>query len=167
VTWLLELITRKPETLGGLALACLLAGAGGAWWIQGLRLDVARAEHRQYVTQAEANTLRLDQEIRTREALWKAKVGEANERSEERLIELRKSAAAARAAADGLRRDAGALRDKLRRSSENNDACAAVARTASTSVKLLGSCGERYGDLAARADGHANDVRSLIEAWPE
>jgi chromosome segregation ATPase len=167
MTWLLDLIMRKPATLGGLALLCLLLGAGGAWWVQGLRLDAVQARFDGYVAQAEANTLRIERELQTREALWKAKVEEANERSEERLTDLKKSAAAARAAADGLRGDVGTLRDKLRRATENNAACSAVARTASTAVKLLGTCGERYGELAARADGHANDVRKLSEAWPK
>ena len=43
---------------------------------------------------------------------------------------------------------------------------AAVAEYASTAGELLAQCGAEITELAAKADGHANDVRTLIEAWP-
>lgn len=35
-----------------------------------------------------------------------------------------------------------------------------------TGYDLLDLCAERYSDLAAKADGHANDVKTLMDAWP-
>lgn len=35
-----------------------------------------------------------------------------------------------------------------------------------TFAELLLQCGERYTAVAAAADGHASDVKTLVDAWP-
>ncbi len=43
---------------------------------------------------------------------------------------------------------------------------AAVAEYAATASELLAQCGEEVTDLAAKADGHANDAATCRAAWP-
>ena len=50
------------------------------------------------------------------------------------------------------------------RLSEYSDATARAY--ADTGLRLLGACQERYIEVAAGAQGHYNDYRTLIEAWP-
>jgi hypothetical protein len=37
---------------------------------------------------------------------------------------------------------------------------------ADTGLDLLDICAKEYSELAAKADGHASDVKTLIDAWP-
>lgn len=43
---------------------------------------------------------------------------------------------------------------------------AAVAEYAATATDVFDQCVRAYRDLATQADGHATDVRTLIDAWP-
>lgn len=39
--------------------------------------------------------------------------------------------------------------------------------TVDASLAVFGDCAARLGELAQAADGHANDVQTLSEAWPK
>lgn len=55
---LITAITGNPALLLWIALACLafgaVSGAGGAWWVQGLRLDAVQAEYDGFVATTKA-----------------------------------------------------------------------------------------------------------------
>ena len=114
---------------------------------------------------------------------------EENERAQQILVDQRLSAAtsirrtdnviAAQNAAAGrevaLRRDADGARTALVGLSHAADAALRAARSShsacierATAVRVvLDQCGAAYQELGERADRHANDVKTLTEAWPK
>lgn len=100
--------------------------------------------------------------MRERENLMNERVRKAESDAETRHNENRRLAADAAATADRLRHDLAAARGRL--SAATAEACRA---TASTALELLGTCADAYRDVAAAADGHAADVQTLTEAWPQ
>jgi hypothetical protein len=80
-------------------------------------------------------------------------------------IEAEKNAAAAATAAraaDRLRGDVASLRASIAASPR-----ATVNQYATTASELLADCGRELADVAAKADGHAADVRLMLAAWPK
>src|SRR5690606_11227417 len=88
---------------------------------------------------------------------------EAQHAAAQREKSLRSDAAAARTELDRLR---DAIRIAARRDPVPGAATDAGDQPASTSDELLAQCGQELVDLARVADGHASDVRTLIESWP-
>ena len=74
---------------------------------------------------------------------------------------LKTQLSGARAVSNSLRDDIAFYVSRL---SEYSDATARAY--ADTGLRLLGACQERYIEVAAGAQGHYNDYRTLIEAWP-
>ena len=74
---------------------------------------------------------------------------------------LKTQLSSARAVSNSLRDDIAFYVSRL---SEYSDATARAY--ADTGLRLLGACQERYIEVAAAAQGHYNDYRTLIEAWP-
>ena len=79
-----------------------------------------------------------------------------------REVEQRRAAASARAESDSLRDNLAAIKSGI----PGLTATAARQYTATLSG-LLGDCTGRYTEMGATAQGHANDVRTLIERWPK
>ena len=100
--------------------------------------------------------------MRERENLMNERLRKAESHAEMRQNENRRLAADAAATADRLRHDLAAARGRL--SAATAEACRA---TASTALELLGACADAYRDVAAAADGHAADVQTMTEAWPQ
>ena len=100
--------------------------------------------------------------MRERENLMNERLRKAESNAETRQKENARLAADAAATADRLRHDLAAARGRL--SAATAEACRA---TASTALELLGTCADDYRDMAAAADGHAADVQTLTEAWPQ
>ena len=79
-------------------------------------------------------------------------------------IEAEKNASAAAAAAraaDRLRSDLANVRASIASAPRP-----AVDQYAATASELLADCGRELADVAAKADGHAADVRLMLAAWP-
>lgn len=94
-------------------------------------------------------------------ALSQAVVKAQND-AKKREADLRSAADAARSESDGLHGDLEALRadyDKLSRD--------AVIERAAAVGAVLDQCQRQYQGVAAKADRHASDVRTLIDAWPK
>lgn len=72
------------------------------------------------------------------------------------------AAAAARRTADGLRRDLASVPARIAAATDS----AAREYAASASV-VLDQCTAEVADLARVADGHAADVRLMLQAWPK
>ena len=141
--------------------AALLAGAlafGAAWqvqdWRMGGQLTSLKASHAAAAEKAEADARAAQLTIDTtyQEALNAARTRE---------VSLRRERDAARAESDGLREQS---LDAARRLADAPPA--AVREYAATVGELFADCGRSYQELASTADGHAADVRTLIEAWP-
>ena len=75
----------------------------------------------------------------------------------------------ARRDADRARSELDRMRDTLSatRGSVPGESTAACTQRADAAADVLAQCGAAYQDLAAIADRHASDARTLIDAWPK
>lgn len=72
------------------------------------------------------------------------------------------AAAAARSAAASLRQQLDSYRTRLRAQPKTPD-----NQYAATIADLFEQCSVEYQQLAEQADGHAGDVKLLLDAWPK
>jgi len=144
------------------AAAAIFAAAlafWGGWSTQGWRLGEQIAHIK--AAQAEAiNT--ATREARAQESARFKGVQDAQTAAQTR-------AQAARADADRARTELERLRDQpaASRGGVPGESPSACAVRADASADVLGQCAAAYPDLAAIADRHASDARTLIEAWPK
>ena len=139
-------------------LAAVVAFAGG-WKVQGWRLGEQIAQIK--AAQLEAvNT--ATREARAQESKRFQGVQDAQAAAQTRAVAARRDADAARTELDRLRNSVAAARGGV-----PGESAAACAQRADAGGELLAQCAAAYSDLAAVADRHANDARTLIEAWPK
>ena len=139
-------------------IAAALAGWAG-WQVQAWRLGEQIASIK--AAQIEAvNT--ATREARAQESARITNVQEAQHAATKR-------AQTARLDADRARTELDRLRDQLATTSGGvpGESPSACAQRADAGADLLGQCAAAYLDLAAIADRHASDARTLIEAWPK
>lgn len=106
--------------------------------------------------------LAAEQAARLREQAFIQQLQKAEYDAAEREKILGAAADAAAATAGQLRGTVADLRNRL--SNASVEACRA---TADAALAVFGECAERYRSVAAAADGHASDVKTLSEAWPQ
>ena len=134
-------------------------GFAGGWQTQGWRMGEQIAALK--TAQAEAvNT--AAREARAQESKRFQGVQDAQAAAQTRAVAARRDADAARSELDRLR---GTL--SIARGGVPDESAAACAVRADAGGELLAQCAAAYLDLAAIADRHANDARTLIEAWPK
>lgn len=139
-------------------IAAALAGWAG-WSVQGWRMGEQIAALK--TAQAEAvNT--ATREARAQESKRFQGVQDAQAAAQARAQAARRDADAARTELDRLR---GTL--SIARGGVPGESAAACAQRADAAGDVLGQCAAAYSDLAAVADRHASDARTLIEAWPK
>jgi len=111
--------------------------------------------------QAEAvNT--ATREARAQESARFKGVQDAQAAAQTRAQVARRDADRARGELDRLRNDLSATRGGV-----PGESTAACTQRADAAADVLAQCGAAYQDLAAIADRHASDARTLIEAWPK
>ena len=142
--------------------AASLAGAlafWGGWATQGWRLGEQIEAIKSQQAEAVATATR---EARAQESARFTNVQEAQHAATKR-------AQTARLDADRARTELDRLRDQLAttRGGVPGESAASCTQRADTGADLLGQCAAAYLDLAAIADRHASDARTLIEAWPK
>ena len=139
-------------------IAAALAGWAG-WSVQGWRMGEQIAALK--TAQAEAvNT--ATREARAQESKRFQGVQDAQAAAQTRAVAARRDADAARSELDRLR---GTL--SIARGGVPGESAAACAQRADAAGDVLGQCAAAYSELAAIADRHASDARTLIEAWPK
>ena len=142
--------------------AAILAGAlaaVGTWKVQEWRYTGQIATIK--AAQLEAvNT--ATREARAQESKRFQGVQNAQAAAQTRAQAARRDADAARSELDRLRNDIAATRGGV-----PGESTAACAQRADAAADVLGQCAAAYSDLAAVADRHASDARTLIEAWPK
>ena len=145
-------------------LAAAVAGYA-AFAVQGLRLDAARAdaarEKAQVRADLEAAHAAAQAAARAREQAFQTRLNEATHEHQQALARVRADGGAARADLDRLR-DALAAPYGL-----SVTAGGAGGFNADPARVILGECAAAYLDLAQQADGHAVDVRLLLDGWPQ
>mgnify|MGYP000494429152 FL=1 len=101
---------------------------------------------------------------------------EARAQESARFKGVQDAQAAAQTRAQVARRDADRARSELDRMRDTlsatrggvpGESTAACTQRADAAADVLAQCGAAYQDLAAIADRHASDARTLIEAWPK
>lgn len=150
----------SPTVIKALLIAAVIAAAVFAWnWFisyeQSIGYDRAVAEYNVKLLAAKEAADKREQEL-------SAQVQEAQANGLKREETIKALAAAVGKSSDSLRNTANAIRLGLPL------ATVEAARTAADAfATVFTDCQGRYGALAEKADGHANDVRTLEEAWPQ
>lgn len=141
------------------AIIAAALAAAGAWQVQAWRYGEQIATIRADAAESTARAEKAAQLVReTRQQDVNNAVKNATRRAQ-----------VARADADNARAELDRLRDDLRASAvpASGDACTAADQRATTVSDVLAQCAAAYTSLARTADGHANDVRTLSDAWPK
>ena len=150
----------SPAVIKALLIAAVIAAAIFAWnWFidyeRSIGYDKSVAEYNVKLLAAKEAADRREQELTTQ-------VQEAQANGLKREETIKALAAAVGKSSDSLRNTANAIRLGL------PNATVEAARTAADAfATVFSECQGRYGELAAKADGHASDVRTLEEAWPQ
>ena len=150
----------SPAVIKALLIAAVIAAAIFAWnWFidyeRSIGYDKAVAEYNVKLLAAKEAADQREQEL-------SAQVQEAQANGLKREETIKALAAAVGKSSDSLRHTADTIRLGL------PHATVEAARTAADAfATVFTDCQGRYGELAAKADGHASDVRTLEEAWPQ
>ena len=133
-----------------------------AWWIQGLRVTSAEQEFTEYKQEQRKVYQDAVDAAQKKTAALETKVKEAENAAIEREKENK-------VLADAVARTSTSLRDATTsaRNSLPSISGKACVKTADTGLALLDKCQAEYGRLAAAADGHVSDIKTLMEAWPK
>ena len=148
------LYTHAAAALLGASIAAV-----GAWQVQSWRYTGQINQIR--AAQAEAvNT--ATREARAQESARFKGVQDAQAAAQTRAQVARRDADRARSELDRMRDTLSATRGGV-----PGESTAACTQRADAAADVLAQCGAAYQDLAAIADRHASDARTLIEAWPK
>ena len=149
------LYTHTAAAIVAAALAAI-----GTWQVQEWRYGAKEAERL-----AAAQEVRRQHQAAAREteSIRQQEVNRAQQQAATRAQDVRRDADSARAELDRLRSDIATARS----ADLPGSACAASDSRAATAAELLAECSAAYQGLARSADGHAGDVRTLIQAWPK
>lgn len=133
-----------------------------AWGIQGLRITSAEQEFVEYKQEQRQAYQDAVDTAKDKTAALETKVKEAENAATERAKENK-------ILADAVNRTSASLRDATATTRRglpvaSREAC---VKTADTGLALLDKCQAEYGRLAAAADGHVSDIKTLMEAWPK
>ena len=145
------------KVLGGVALLVALAFAWN-WHIDHER----EIGYQKAVAEYNVKLLEAKEAADQRERELNAQIQEAQANGLKREETIRTLAAAVGKSSDSLRDTANAIRVGL------PHATVEAARTAADAfAAVFTECQQRYVEVARAADGHASDVRTLEEAWPQ
>lgn len=136
------------------AILAAALSATGTWKIQQWRMDAKEKEHVEQILDAERRA--AAKAIRNQETVIEAQNAATN-----RERDLRRDAAGARDAADGLRNDIERVRTEA---AQSHTACIERADAIS---ELFITVEEAGRGMAQKADLHASDLKTLMDAWPK
>ena len=137
-----------------IAAVIAAGGFGAGWKIQSWRYGAKET--------ARVQQTLADQRLAAATAIRRAdNVIQAQSAAAGRAADLRRDADGSRAALVSLSQSADAA---LRAASASHNAC--LDRAAAIRV-VLDQCGAAHQELGERADRHASDVKTLMDAWPK
>lgn len=142
------------------ALIAAALAATGTWRYQEYRHAAIDADRAAAAQEARRNQERATRETETNR---QQKVTHAQQQAADRASVARRDADSARAELERLRDDI----TTARADAVPGSACAASDRRAAAAAELLAECSAAYQGMARTADGHAGDVRTLMQAWPK
>lgn len=149
----------SPDALKAVAIACaaaaLLVGFNAFCnYQQQIGYERAQGEHAKLELQRQEYSAKI-------EALQKDNVLKAEENATKREQDVRAIVAAGSVSADRLRGAVDAIR-----AGSNSATIETLRATNAALATVFQDCSTRYRTMGEVADGHANDVRTLTEAWP-
>lgn len=157
----MKAIADLLDILPGWVYALIVAGAlswvgAQTWRVHSLKSDIAS------IKQAQAEALAAAEKAAREETDRLQGVKDAA------IAEAEKRAATNAAAAGRAQSELARLRNLLSKvpADSADPACKAAADRAAAIGELLGTCSERYTDVAGKADAHASDLRTFYDAWP-
>lgn len=142
------------STLASAVISAALA-FGSAWKIQSWRMDAQEKQRAEQIIETQKLVFRkyeVDQE----------RVHTAQNTAVLRQRDLLNVLNAARDELDGLRRTSDEANRRIAAASAD-----ALRQYATTANSVLAECTRAYLGVAEKAQGHANDVGTLTEAWPK
>lgn len=139
-------------------LVSLALGFGGGWLINGWRMGVEISQIKQ--ERAESIAKGITQAM-TETAALQRKKDDALKKAESRAVANGAAAAAATTELERMRVDLSDARSDIGRATESS-----LRVHAATINTLFNECGTTLTDMARKAQGHASDVQTLIDAWP-
>lgn len=146
---IMQLHTSKVRMQGAVALGNL-----SAQYID--EIATLRADHQKAAD-------KRAEEVRAEQAALTTKYQGALNEALARQTALQTERDRARAAADSLRHQARTAAGRIHLP---DTPASAVAEYATAAGELLAQCGEALAEVAGKADGHASDVKTLMDAWP-
>ena len=147
-----------PVAIKALLIAAVAVALGFAW--NGFIKHDQNIGYQKAVAEYNVKLLAAKEVADKREQELSAQVQEAQANGLKREETIRTLAAAVGKSSDSLRNTANAIRLGLPL------ATVEAARTAADAfAAVFTDCQRRYIEVARAADGHANDVRTLEEAW--
>ena len=150
----------SPALIKALLIAAVAVALGFAW--NGFIKHEQNIGYQKAVAEYNVKLLAAKEVADKREQELSAQVQEAQANGLKREETIKALAAAVGKSSDSLRNTANAIRLGL------PNATVEAARTAADAfATVFSECQRRYADVAEKADGHANDVRTLEEAWPK
>ena len=150
----------SPTVIKALLIAAVAVALGFAW--NGFIKHEQNIGYQKAVAEYNVKLLAAKEAADKREQELSAQVQEAQANGLKREETIKALAAAVGKSSDSLRHTADTIRLGL------HLATVEAARTAADAfATVFSECQGRYGELAAKADGHASDVRTLEEAWPQ
>ena len=156
---LLDLI---PKSAYAALIAVLMVTTVKLHWDKsGLVVDVAVGKTT--IAQLEGAIDKANAKSAEISATLTTQVLKAQNDAKKRDATLLADAAATNDALDSLRLSTSKARASYRLSGPT---ATASYQYADTGLDLLDICAKEYSDLAAKSDGHASDVKTLIQAWP-
>ena len=142
--------------------AALVAGAlafGAAWqvqaWRYGEQIATVKQQHTDASLSSARNALKLTEHYR-------GNADAALRKAEARAAQNKRDADSLRDELDGLRGDLATVPDRIRNATRE-----AVDQYATTASVVFDQCSRRYSEMAGAAQGHAFDVQTLMDAWPQ
>lgn len=149
----------SPTIIKALLIAAVAVALGFAW--NGFIKHEQNIGYQKAVAEYNVKLLAAKEAADKREKELTTQVQEAQANGLKREETIKALAAAVGKSSDSLRNTANAIRLGLPL------ATVEAARTAADAfATVFTDCQRRYTEMAERADGHANDVRTLEEAWP-
>jgi len=149
-----------------LALIAALSATSCTLKLKNGELTIEIEKGKTYVAQLESNIAKANADAATKSAEMGAKAREAEQARVAREQAILADADGAKSELERLRAVVASTRSAY--------ALRAPAGALATSLDypdpfpdLFLACTERYIDMARIADGHANDAKTLIDAWPK
>ena len=150
----------SPTIIKALLIAAVAVALGFAW--NGFIKHEQNIGYQKAVAEYNVKLLAAKEAADKREQELSAQVQEAQANGLKREETIKALAAAVGKSSDSLRNTANVIRLGL------PHATVEAARTAADAfATVFTDCQRRYADVAEKADGHASDVRTLEEAWPQ